>query len=154
MLDPPFGLVRRPRGCAGLTSFGDLIEEALQGVSRVETPLQAGILPPEAMAPLLQIAEQNRWGNEAGSKWLREIAGEIGELVLREPIQWAEQLQGALNAVADCLAKTSGRPTPIKWARIFAKNLGRAHERAGRLTPMARVARAARRRWAQGDKPG
>lgn len=45
------------------------------------------------------------------------------------------------------MERTKGRPTPVKWARIFAENVGFIHERAGRLTPMARAARASRQRW-------
>ena len=39
-----------------------------------------------------------------------------------------------------------GRETPVKWARTFAETVGFIHERAGRLTPMARSAQSARRR--------
>ncbi len=130
---PPFGSVRRPQSDEELQAFDELLAEARKG--------------PPATGIILQIVEQNKAGRRAGSKGLRSIAGEVGELILREPQSWPSVLQGALNYVGDRLGRTKGRPTPCKWARIFAENVGYVHERAGRLTPMARAARAAKQRW-------
>lgn len=47
--------------------------------------LLTGVLPPEACHVLLEIVERNGTGKKAGAKWLRHIAGEVGELILREP---------------------------------------------------------------------
>jgi hypothetical protein len=157
---PPFGVVRRPACDDEQLAFAEFLEEARKGRCTEETMLLTGVLPPEASQVLLQVIEQNRAGKMAGAKWLRYIAGEVGELVLREPERWPWQLQGALDYVDDRMRRTRGRPTPVKWARIFAQNLGYVHERAGRLTPMARAAAAARSRWGksgrsqdQGEEP-
>lgn len=145
-LPAPFGAVRRAASEVDQQAFNELLEEARKGRCVEETLLLAGILPPEVSRILLQVVEQNHAGKKAGSKWLRHIASEIGELVLSEPEHWLWQLQGALDYVADRLERMKGRQTPVKWARIFAENIGFIHERAGRLTPMARAAQSARRR--------
>lgn len=142
----PFGRVRQPVNEEDQQALNLFVEEARRGRCTEETLLLAGILPPDAAGILLQIVEQNRAGRKAGAKWLRHIAGEIGELILSEPERWPRQLQAALNQVAVRLERTNGRSTSAKWARIFAENVGYIHERAGRLTPMARAAAAARQR--------
>ncbi len=145
-LPAPFGIVQRAGTPEEQQAFDELLEEARTGRCTEGTLLLSGILPTEASSILLQIVQQNRAGKKTGSKWLRHIASEIGELVLREPDRWPWQLQGALDYVAYRLERTKGRPTPVKWVRIFAENIGFIHERAGRLTPMARSAQYARRR--------
>jgi hypothetical protein len=145
-LPAPFGIVQRAGTPEEQQAFDELLEEARKGRCTEETLLLSGILRTEASSILLQIVEQNRAGKKVGSKWLRHIASEIGELVLREPEHWPWQLQEALDYVAYRLERTKGRPTPVKWVRIFAENIGFIHERAGRLTPMARSAQSARRR--------
>jgi len=142
----PFGRVRRPVNAQDQQALDEFVEEARRGRCSEETLLLAGILPPGASNVLLEIVEQSRAGRKAGAKWLRRIAGEIGELIVSEPERWPWLLQGALDYVADRMERTKGRPTPCKWMRIFAENLGFIHERAGRLTPMARAAAAARLR--------
>ncbi len=144
---PPFGRVRLPVNAQDQQALDELVEQARKGRCTEETLLLSSILPPEVSHILLQIVDQNRLGRKAGAKWLRHIAGEIGELMLSEPEKWLWQLQGALDYVAVRLERTKGRPTSVKWARIFAENVGFIHEGAGRLTPMARAARAARQRW-------
>ena len=142
----PVGTIRQPVTAEEQHAFEDFVEATRRGRATEEAFLRAAILPPEASGILLQIVDQNRAGKTAGSKWLRHIASEIGELVLHEPEHWRWQLQGALDRVADRRKGMKGRETPVKWARTFAENVGFIHERAGRLTPMARSARLARSR--------
>lgn len=150
-IDPPspYGDVRPPTTGEEQEAFVRLKSEAVQGRCCEETLLETGILPGPATRYLLDIVEGNTAGKPAGKNTLRRIAGEIGELVLREPEKWPWCLQGALDQVADRIVKKKGRLTPCKWARTFAENLGYVHDRAGRATPMARQAQAARRRWEQ-----
>ena len=72
---------------------------------------------------LLQVVEHNRNGKKAGAKWLRHIAGEVGELILREPERWPWLLQGALDYVGYRMGRAKGQPTPVEWVRLFAENL-------------------------------
>jgi hypothetical protein len=149
---PPFGVVRRSVDDHEQAAFDEFVREARKGRCIEETLLLTGILPPEASKVLLHVVEHNRAGKRAGAKWLRHIAGEIGELVLSEPDRWPGQLQGALNYVADRMKRTSGRPTACKWVRTLAENVGFIHQRAGRLTPMARAAQAAQLRWGKSER--
>jgi hypothetical protein len=147
--DPPspYGDVGRPTSSEQIEAFDRFVVEARQGKSIEETLLEAGILPPAASQWMLQIVEANVRGKMSGARSLRHIAAEIGELVLREPETWPRKLQSALDYVEPRVERKEGRLTACKWAQTFAQNLGFEHDRAGRSTPMARKAQAARRRW-------
>lgn len=147
--DPPspYGDVGRPTSAEEMDAFDRFMVDARQGKCREETLLEAGILPPAASQWMLQIVEANVRGKMPGARTLRHIAAEIGELVLREPETWPRRLQYALDYVEPRVERKKGRLTACKWAQTFAENLGFTHDRAGRSTPMARKAQAARRRW-------
>ena len=148
----PFGDIRHPTSLKEVEAFHRLMVEARQGQCQVATLIEAGVLPAGALHWLMPILESNAGGMVPGADALRHIAAEAGELILFEPERWSARLQSALDDVARRLDRKPGRVTSGKWARAFAETLGYQHDRAGRSTPMARKAQAARRVWEQKQK--
>lgn len=133
----PYGRLHYTEVPEAIAAFEAFRAMARDGKAIIEPLLASGVLPQEPGTLLSAIAVQ-----DAGNKTLRIIAGEIGEMLVRNPERWDFEVQDALRRTAFVVGveeqKKGRKITARAWARKFAERLGKVNFEAGRMTYMGR----------------